>query len=48
MGIAYRTDYDLRTHSKNGLDAEGKRINPDSTEDLSYFDEATRSVFIHT
>ena len=40
MGIANRTDFDLRTHSKKPEDAEGKRLNPDSTEDLSYFDEA--------
>ena len=45
MGIAWRTDFDLSAHSKNRLDAEGKRINPDSTEDLSYFDEATKSRF---
>lgn len=41
MGIANRTDYDLRVHSKKPEDAEGKRINPDSTEDLSYFDTST-------
>jgi hypothetical protein len=34
MGIANRTDFDLRTHSKKPEDAEGKRLNPDSTEDL--------------
>ena len=45
MGIANRTDFDLRTHSKKPEDAEGKRINPDSTEDLSYFDEATKERF---
>jgi glycyl-tRNA synthetase len=45
MGIANRTDFDLRTHSKKPEDAEGKRINPDSTEDLSYFDEATKQRF---
>ena len=45
MGIANRTDYDLRVHSKKPEDAEGKRINPDSTEDLSYFDEATKERF---
>jgi glycyl-tRNA synthetase len=45
MGIANRTDYDLRVHSKKPEDAEGKRINPDSTEDLSYFDEATKQRF---
>ena len=45
MGIANRTDFDLRAHSKNPLDEEGKRLNPDSTEDLSYFDEATKQRF---
>ena len=45
MGIANRTDYDLRVHSKKPEDAEGKRINPDSTDDLSYFDEATKQRF---
>ena len=45
MGIANRTDYDLRVHSKKPEDAEGKRINPDSTEDLSYFDEQTKQRF---
>jgi glycyl-tRNA synthetase len=45
MGIANRTDFDLRTHSKKPEDSEGKRLNPDSTEDLSYFDEATKQRF---
>ncbi|HEV2833865.1 MAG TPA: glycine--tRNA ligase [Pyrinomonadaceae bacterium] len=45
MGIAYRTDFDLRAHSSKAMDAEGNRINPDSTEDLSYFDEATKQRF---
>jgi len=45
MGIANRTDYDLRVHSKKPEDAEGKRINPDSTDDLSYFDTATNERF---
>jgi glycyl-tRNA synthetase len=45
MGIANRTDFDLRTHSKKPEDAEGKRLNPDSTEDLSYFDESTKERF---
>ncbi len=45
MGIANRTDFDLRVHSKKPEDAEGKRINPDSTEDLSYFDTATNERF---
>ncbi|MFN2480301.1 MAG: glycine--tRNA ligase [Pyrinomonadaceae bacterium] len=45
MGIAYRTDFDLKSHSKNPADAEGKRTNPDSTEDLSYFDEAAKERF---
>lgn len=45
MGIANRTNYDLRVHSKKPEDAEGKRINADSTEDLSYFDTATNERF---
>jgi glycyl-tRNA synthetase len=45
MGIAYRTDFDLRSHSNKPTDAEDKRINPDSTEDLSFFDEATKQRF---
>ena len=45
MGIANRTDYDLRVHSKKPEDVEGKRINPDSTEDLSYFDPQTNERF---
>ncbi|HEV2861373.1 MAG TPA: glycine--tRNA ligase [Pyrinomonadaceae bacterium] len=45
MGIANRTDFDLKAHSKKPEDAEGKRLNPDSTEDLSYFDEATKERY---
>jgi len=45
MGIANRTDFDLRAHSNKPADEEGKRFNPDSTEDLSYFDEATKTRF---
>jgi glycyl-tRNA synthetase len=45
MGIAYRTDFDLRSHSSKPTDEEGKRLNPDSTEDLSYFDESTKQRF---
>jgi len=45
MGIANRTDFDLRAHSKAPVDAEGKRLNPDSTEDLSYFDEARKERY---
>jgi glycyl-tRNA synthetase len=45
MGIANRTDFDLKAHSKKPEDGEGKRLNPDSTEDLSYFDEATKERF---
>ncbi|MEP6848267.1 MAG: glycine--tRNA ligase [Acidobacteriota bacterium] len=45
LGIANRTDYDLRVHSKKPEDVEGKRINPDSTEDLSYFDSQTNERF---
>ena len=42
MGIAYRTDFDLRSHSNKPADEEGKRVNSDSTEDLSYFDETDK------
>lgn len=45
MGIANRTDFDLKTHSKKPEDREGKRLNPDSTEDLSYFDPQTNERF---
>ncbi|MDQ3688421.1 MAG: glycine--tRNA ligase [Acidobacteriota bacterium] len=45
MGIANRTDFDLKAHSKKPEDAEGNRLNSDSTEDLSYFDEATKERF---
>ncbi len=45
MGIANRTDYDLRVHSKKPENTEGKRINSDSTEDLSYFDPQTNERF---
>ena len=45
MGIAYRTDFDLRAHSSKTVDEEGNRENPDSTEDLSYFDEPTKARF---
>ena len=45
MGIANRTDFDLKSHSKKPEDAEGKRINPDSTDDLSYFDTQTNERF---
>jgi glycyl-tRNA synthetase len=45
MGIANRTDFDLKAHSKKPEDEEGKRLNADSTEDLSYFDEATKERF---
>ncbi len=38
MGIANRTDFDTRSHSKKAVDENGKRINPDSTTDLSYHD----------
>jgi glycyl-tRNA synthetase len=44
MGIANRTNFDLKTHSKKP-EIDGKRVNPDSTEDLSYFDEATKERF---
>lgn len=45
MGIANRQDFDLKTHSKKPENADGKRINPESTEDLSYFDDATKERF---
>ena len=45
MGIAYRTDFDLKAHSNKPTDAEGKRRNTDSTEDLSYFDEAAKERY---
>jgi glycyl-tRNA synthetase len=45
MGIAYRTDFDLRSHSSKAVNKEGERSNPDSTEDLSYFDESTKQRF---
>ena len=45
MGIANRTDYDLKTHSKKPEDAEGKRLNADTTDDLSYFDPHTNERF---
>jgi glycyl-tRNA synthetase len=45
MGIANRTDFDLKTHSKKPEDREGKRLNSDSTDDLSYFDPLTNERF---
>ena len=45
LGIANRTDYDLRVHSKKPEGADGKRLNPDTTEDLSYFDPQTNERF---
>ncbi len=45
MGIANRTDFDLKAHSKKPEDAEGKRLNPDATDDLSYFDEAMKERY---
>ena len=45
MGIANRKDFDLKAHSKKPEDAEGKRINADTTEDLSYFDPTTNERF---
>jgi len=44
MGIANRTDFDLMAHSKKP-EKDGERINKDSTEDLSYFDEATKERY---
>ncbi|HLF82975.1 MAG TPA: glycine--tRNA ligase [Blastocatellia bacterium] len=40
-GIANRTDFDLKAHSRKPVDEEGKRLNPDSTADLTYFDHET-------
>ena len=45
MGIAYRTDFDLKQHSNKPEDDEGRRRNADSTADLSYFDEAAKERF---
>jgi glycyl-tRNA synthetase len=45
MGIAHRTDYDLKSHSKNPTHDDGKRRNSHSTEDLSYFDEQAKQRF---
>ena len=45
MGIANRTDFDTSVHSKKAVDEEGNRINPDSTEDLSYHDPYTNKRF---
>jgi glycyl-tRNA synthetase len=45
MGIANRQDFDLRAHSKGPADGAGSRLNPDSTEDLSFFEEASKSRF---
>jgi glycyl-tRNA synthetase len=44
MGIANRTDFDLKTHSKSPKTGK-ETTKPDSTEDLSYFDEATKQRF---
>jgi glycyl-tRNA synthetase len=45
-GIANRTDFDLKAHSKKPVNGEGKRLNPDSTADLTYFDhESNQHVF---
>ncbi len=45
MGIANRTDFDLKAHSNKPEDGERKRLNLDSTEDLSYFDEAAKERY---
>jgi len=44
MGIANRTDFDLMAHSKKP-ERDGERVNKESTEDLSYFDEATKERY---
>jgi len=48
MGIANRTDFDLRTHSKKPEDAEGKRLNPDSTDISLTLIEQAKNGFILT
>ncbi len=45
MGIANRKDFDLKAHSKKPENADGKRINSDTTDDLSYFDPTTNERF---
>ena len=45
MGIAYRTDFDLKSHSNKPSHDDGTRANTDATEDLSYFDEAAKERF---
>jgi glycyl-tRNA synthetase len=45
MGIANRTDFDLKQHSKKALDDAGERINADANEDLSYFDDTSKQRF---
>jgi glycyl-tRNA synthetase len=45
MGIANRTDFDLRAHSNKPTSEDGTRVNTDSTEDLSYFDEARKERY---
>ncbi|MFV0389724.1 MAG: glycine--tRNA ligase [Pyrinomonadaceae bacterium] len=45
MGIANRTDFDTKSHSKKVVDENGNRINPDTTEDLSYHDPYTNQRF---
>ncbi len=45
MGIANRTDFDTKAHSKKSVDEEGNRINPDSVDDLSYHDPYTNKRF---
>lgn len=45
MGIANRTDFDTKAHSKKPVDEEGNAVNPDSTDDLSYFDPYNQERF---
>ena len=45
MGIANRTEFDTKSHSKKAIDAHGNQINSDSTEDLSYHDPYTNKRF---
>jgi len=41
-GIANRTDFDLQSHSKGPTGEDGKRLNRDTTVDLTYFDPQSR------
>ncbi|NNE98869.1 MAG: glycine--tRNA ligase, partial [Pyrinomonadaceae bacterium] len=45
MGIANRTDFDTKAHSKKSVDEDGNQLNSDSTDDLSYHDPYTNKRF---